>query len=116
MPDIPTVGVRTAGGDHNRVHCQAFQKDVRAKGNLPPMYMEQEPWKIRKEYDTRFLSRLKDVRERENYLKTVEEYNRQNAANNPAPGTKRPLDEAPVGPDQPAKVRAGGLLPPTRRR
>ena len=99
------------GGDHNRVHCEAFQKDVRAKGGLPPMYMEREPWKIRKEYDTRFLFRLKDVRERENYLKTVEEYNRQNAANNPAPGTKRPLDEAPVGPDQPAKVRAGGSSP-----
>ena len=98
-------------GDHNRVHCQAFQKDVRAKGNLPPMYEEREPWKIRKEYDTRFQIRQKEAREMGEYLKTAERFHEQRAANNPAPGDKRPLDEAPAGPDQPAKVRAGGSSP-----
>ena len=54
------------------------------------MYEEREPWKIRKEYDTRFLMRLKEAREREEYLKTAERFHQQRAANNPALVTKGP--------------------------
>ena len=75
------------------------------------MYEEREPWKIRKEYDTRFLMRQKEAREREEYLKTAERFHEQRAANNPAPGNKRPLDDPSDGRDQPAKVRAGGSSP-----
>ena len=75
------------------------------------MYDEREPWKIRKEYDTRYLLRLREARERADYLKKVERYHKRVAERKPAPGNKRPLDEAPDGPDPPAKVRAGGSSP-----
>ena len=75
------------------------------------MYDEREPWRIRKEYDTRYLLRLREARERADYLKKVERYRKRVAEQKPAPGDKRPLDEAPDGPDQPAKVRAGGSSP-----
>ena len=45
------------------------------------MYEEREPWKIRQEYDTRFLMRQKEAREREEYLMTIVRYHQQRAAN-----------------------------------
>ena len=54
------------------------------------MYDEREPWKIRKEYDTRYLLRLREARERADYLKKVERYRKRVAEQKPAPATKGP--------------------------